>query len=51
MNNTRNCKGHGQTGIQNQKIQEISAETSSRRPEVISKKNFKKTNSSRGITK
>ena len=31
-NNTRNCKGHGQTGIQNQKIQEIPAKASSRRP-------------------
>ena len=41
--NTRNCKGHGQAGIQNQKIQEIPAKASSRRPEVIlQKKIFKK---------
>ena len=37
-NNTRDCKRHGQTRIQDQKIQKISAETNSRRPEVISQK-------------
>ena len=38
-------KRHGQTRIQDQKIQEISAETSSRRPEVIPQENFKKNDS------
>ena len=39
-NNTRDCKRHGQTTIQDRRIQEISAETSSRRPKVISQENF-----------
>ena len=34
----QDCKRHGQTRIQDQRIQEISAETNSRRPEVISQR-------------
>ena len=49
-NNTRNCKGYGQTGIQNQKIQEIPAGTSSRGPEVISpKKTLRKLTQVKGL--
>ena len=51
-NNTRNCKGHGQTGIQDQKIQKIPAKASSRRPEVIlPKKTLRKVTQVKGLQK